>query len=252
MHKKASIGNIESIRSLFNLLPDVYYFVKDLRGRFVDVNTSFAGLCGVAKPEEMHGKTDWDFFSADRASLYVQDDRRVISRALPMIHRVEPSPSDLSGRHFVVTSKIPLFGQRTNRVVGIAGLARDLNRSESSLRAFESFAKAVEFIENHYDERITVAQLAGIEKMTVSRFERHFKRTFQSTPIDYVKQIRIRHACRLLVNTSLSILDVALKCGFYDHSHFTHQFKGAMGVSPVGYRKAHQLEDRLHQGFEDQ
>lgn len=233
------IENVKALRSLFDLLPDVYYFVKDRQGRFVTANGPFAELCGVSKPADMVGQTDWDFFPPDRASLYVQDDRRVITTGQPMLHRVEPAPKALLGRRFVVTSKIPLFDAR-QRVVGLAGIARDLNRSEQALRSFEAFERTVAYIEAHYHEPVTIPQLARLEGMSTSRFERHFKRTFQTTPIDYITQIRIRHASRLLVTTTTPIVEIALQCGFYDHSHFTRHFKKALGVSPLRYRKTHE------------
>ena len=57
------------IRAVIDAVPDQIY-VKDIQGRFLLVNDSLARALGATKPEEVLGKTDWDFFPADLASRY--------------------------------------------------------------------------------------------------------------------------------------------------------------------------------------
>ena len=230
---------VESLLQLFECLPGVYFFAKDHEGRFIMANQLFAELCGVATPADVMGKTDWDFFPPERASLYVQDDRRVMATRTALVNRVEPSPSLREGTRLIITSKVALV-DLSGRIGGVAGLARDLNPAELSLRATADFQRAALYIEEHYGDPISVPQLAAMEGMSVSRFERRFKEAFQLTPTAYLHHIRIRHACRLLVNGRQSVADIALACGFYDHSHFIRHFRKALGITPLRYRREHQ------------
>jgi PAS domain S-box-containing protein len=236
----ADSSKAKSLQQLFDLLPDVYFFAKDTEGRFIMANRLFAELCGAKEVKEVLGKTDWDFFPADRASLYVQDDRRVMGSHVPMINRIEPSPSSRGSASLVITSKVPIA--EGGHCKGIAGIARDLNRSEASLTRCSRFEKAIAHIERHYGEVLHIADLARLEGMSVSSFERLFKKAFQITPVSHIKEIRIRHAARLLMDRHLTITEVALACGFYDNSHFTRNFQRAVGLTPTQYRKTHPME----------
>jgi PAS domain S-box-containing protein len=239
--REAEQADAESLRKLFDLLPDVYFFAKDVDGHFIMANRLFADLCGVDHVEHVLGKTDWDFFTSDRASLYIQDDRRVMETHTPMINRIEPSPSPQGGTSLVITSKVARLDSE-GRCIGIAGIARDLSRTEASLVDCSRFERSIAHVEQHYGESLPVAELARIEGMSVSCFERNFKKAFQTTPTSYIKQIRIRHAARLLVHSNLPITEIALSCGFYDNSHFTNHFKRALGLTPIHYRQTHKID----------
>ncbi len=236
---EADSPEMKSLLLLFDLLPDVYFFAKDADGRFIMANRLFAELCGVKEVSDVLGKTDWDFFSSERAALYVQDDRQVMRSHTPMINRIEPLPSTPGMASLVITSKVPIMEGTLCK--GIAGIARDLNRSEVALNRCSRFEKSIAHIEQHYAGVLHVTDLARIEGMSVSGFERLFKKTFQITPVSHIKQIRIRHAARLLMNSNLTITEVAMACGFYDNSHFTNNFRRAVGLTPTRYRKTHQL-----------
>jgi AraC-like DNA-binding protein len=62
------------------------------------------------------------------------------------------------------------------------------------------------------------------------------KRIFRLTPSQLIAQCRLAAASRLLTETRHSVADVALRCGFYDHSAFTRAFRAATGLSPAEYR----------------
>jgi transcriptional regulator GlxA family with amidase domain len=73
--------------------------------------------------------------------------------------------------------------------------------------------------------------------LSVSQFDRQFKRKFQTTPLKYLTKIRVDAACHQLASTDLPIATIALQTGFYDQSHFTHQFVRYKGTTPFRYRK---------------
>lgn len=98
--------------------------------------------------------------------------------------------------------------------------------------------KAVlKYIEQNYGSNITLNSLADIAGMNPNYFCRVFQGITQKTPMDYVIYYRVEQATVMLANTSLSITDIAITCGFFDHSYFSKIFKRIKGVTPRAYRK---------------
>lgn len=96
-----------------------------------------------------------------------------------------------------------------------------------------STAKQIEeFIAAHLDERITLDSLAQIAQLTTHQLLPSFRRTFGTTPAQYVIEQRLRRARWMLTNTRKDITTIALETGFASHSHFTTTFKAHLGLTP--------------------
>ena len=80
------------------------------------------------------------------------------------------------------------------------------------------------------------AKAAGVHPVHLAR---SFRRAHGQTLGEYVRRLRIEDACRRLITTESAITEVALECGFSDHSHFARVFRRHMGVSPGRFREAH-------------
>jgi transcriptional regulator GlxA family with amidase domain len=78
--------------------------------------------------------------------------------------------------------------------------------------------------------------------LSVSQFNRQFKKKFHTTPRSYLTNVRMNAACHLLVSTDLPISEIALQTGFYDQSHLSNQFTRHRGMSPSHYRSKYSLE----------
>lgn len=94
-------------------------------------------------------------------------------------------------------------------------------------------------IEQNYGNNITLNLLADIAGVNPNYFCKLFQGVTQQTPMDYVMHYRIRQASVLLSTSSLSITDIAMMCGFNDHSYFTKIFKRITNSTPSAYRKLH-------------
>jgi len=81
--------------------------------------------------------------------------------------------------------------------------------------------------------------LARHAHMSVDSLIRLFRRWMNSTPARYVTQVRIREACRLLIETEESIEEIADRLGFPDRFYFTRVFKRITGSPPAQYRREH-------------
>ncbi|WP_167796810.1 helix-turn-helix transcriptional regulator [Stenotrophomonas maltophilia] len=93
------------------------------------------------------------------------------------------------------------------------------------------------FVEANVGSRIQDALLADFLGMSTSTLRRRFKATTGMTPREYIISERIRIAKKLLVETSMSIGDVAHACGFSDHSHLCVSFIQHLGMSPGDVRR---------------
>lgn len=96
---------------------------------------------------------------------------------------------------------------------------------------------AVAYIDQHYQDLITLDTLAQITQMSIPYFSSTFKLLSGISPIEYTIRKRIVKAKEMLLDTDLSILSISLNCGFSSLSNFNHLFKSYTGMSPSTYRK---------------
>jgi AraC-like DNA-binding protein len=121
----------------------------------------------------------------------------------------------------------------------LIGISRDLHGPAGKDALPPTLARAVEYLEKHCDDvRLSPASLARLAEMSSSRFARLVKRVFQLTPGQLIAQARIQAASRLLEETAQSVAEVAIACGYCDHSAFTRAFRAATGVTPSQFRAA--------------
>lgn len=92
------------------------------------------------------------------------------------------------------------------------------------------------YIEKNYAEPITLQQLADIIPCNSQYLCRFFKEITGITPIQYLIQRRVEHACEMLKETTKSVLEISLDCGFENVSYFIRQFKKLKRCTPKEYR----------------
>lgn len=105
--------------------------------------------------------------------------------------------------------------------------------------------KALQFINKNYQEKISLKDIETNLHVNASYFSTLFKQEMGVTFTDYLNSLKIEHACHLLTETNLSIIDVSLSTGFDDQSYFTKVFKKAKGMTPKAYRAAHGKTEEL-------
>ena len=99
-------------------------------------------------------------------------------------------------------------------------------------------------VERHFNEVITISDIAEIANLSVPAFARFFKKSTGTTFISYLNDFRIKKACELLADQDQAINEVAYKTGFNQISNFNRTFKRQMGITPTNYqasliRKSH-------------
>ena len=95
----------------------------------------------------------------------------------------------------------------------------------------------LQYIEAHLADTIEITDIAETAGISISECLRCFKHSIGTTPIQYVKQLRIQKAAELLTYTTLSITEVALECGFQEMSYFLKTFRQAHGCTPTEFRE---------------
>jgi|GEM_PF-1580129 len=123
------------LRTLIDASPD-YIFIKDLEGRFVISNIAHAQAVQIADPDDMMGKTAFEFFPPEMAAQFHADDQAVLASSEPAIN-LERLTTDASGHpRWVLTNKIPLRDM-SDKVIGLLGTSRDITerkQAEEALR----------------------------------------------------------------------------------------------------------------------
>lgn len=102
--------------------------------------------------------------------------------------------------------------------------------------AEELVHKTMEYIEMHYSEPLTLGGVA--EALHISHYHLHhvFKRLTGFTPVEFLLQVRLAEAKRLLEETTLNVTEAAVSVGFVSVAHFSTVFRKQVGQSPSAYR----------------
>ena len=96
--------------------------------------------------------------------------------------------------------------------------------------------KVFEYMNTHYSRPITLAEVAKVANMPETSFSRFIKKRIGNTFIDSLNEIRLGHATRMLIDTTLSVTEVAYKCGFNNISNFNRTFKKRKNCTPKEFR----------------
>lgn len=221
---------------LFDVLPEVYLFIKDRRHRYVKVNRSELALHGCETEGEMVGRTDFDFHPPALAAQYVEEDRRVMETGRAMKNQVWLVQSADGTPRWYISSKFPVKG-KGGEVIGLAGVMRPYDHAGNAPGDYQRLTRACEYVLAHYGETIAVEDVAARAHLSASQLQREFRRLFGMSLGEYLLRVRLIMARRRLETTSAAVGQIALDCGFYDQSHFTKAFRTATGLSPLAYRR---------------
>lgn len=110
---------------------------------------------------------------------------------------------------------------------------------EVSSQYFDRMQEVYQYVGQHFQEEISLQEISDRVNMTVPAFCRFFKKVTDKTFTQFVNEMRIEEARRLLLDKHRSIAEVSYESGFNNLSHFNKHFKRISGVSPSEYRKQH-------------
>ncbi len=145
--------------ALFDLLPDVSFFLKDGRGRFMALNVKGCQYCGVKTEHEAFGKTDRDFFPRLRAQEYMADDKQVMESGNGIVNRLEPAPESDPSPRWVITNKLPVRDVQ-GKVIGVMGFSRSIEQVRSAPGSWQRLSSVIERLHQQFTENLSSSELA--------------------------------------------------------------------------------------------
>lgn len=224
--------------NIYNLIPDVMFWVKDMQNRFIFANEMFLKNHGVPSLNSLIGKCDFDLAPLTIANQLKQDDDKILG-GQPVIERMEISQNKAGETICFLTSKRPVFNQNAE-IMGTYVVARHVKNSQINPTSNNSMQVPVDYIKANFKKNITIEALAELAHLSVSAFQRRFKKQVNKTPWQLLTEMRMKNARRLLIETDLTIAEVGHECGLSDHSYFSKQFKNYFGMLPSVYRQKNQ------------
>ena len=228
-------AKLESLIEIFDYMPDTYFWIKDMKGCYIWVNEKNLRHYNARNIQEIQGKSDFHFCSRHLAEMYTQDDLAV-SKGAEITNKLEPIRQKDWTIKWHLTTKRPLKNDKGD-IIGTFGFAKEFKEGQFPGLFSEELLPVMDYIRNNIHSKVSIETLAELSCLSISALERKFKKNFNVTPREYIKQIRLHLVCQELIKTSKSISEIALDCGFYDHSFMTSVFKSSLAMTPSQFRK---------------
>ena len=226
---------VKQLIEMFDLMPDILFWVKDEKGQIVYANSYFLEHIGVPSLSHAIGCTDFDFAPAHIAKQFTVDDQKVMKGEV-VNNRLEMNTAQSGDIAWFTTSKRPLVDSE-GCTIGSYGISRHLEKTSLALSGMDAMKVPVDYIHKNYMNDICLSELANITHLSISALERRFKKYLAKTPKQFINEVRLEHARRLLVESNSDIATIANQSGFSDPSYFSRQFKRLFGQLPSSFRQ---------------
>ena len=222
--------------ALFDSLTDLVFFIKNRRGEYVVVNQALVDRCGRREKSELICRRADELFPAALGGGYRAQDESVFRNGAAILNQLEVHFHAAGGRGWCLTNKLPLR-DRAGTVIGLVGISKDLPAADHRSRDYTRIARVVRHIQTNYSVPLRVNQLAALAGLSSYQFEERIRSIFQLTAGQFIRNLRLENAMRLLRASAAPIAQVALECGYSDQSAFTRQFRQTTGMPPSTYRE---------------
>jgi PAS domain S-box-containing protein len=140
------------LRTLIDNTPD-FVWIKDTESRFVVGNIAVAQSFGRIRPEEIYGKSDFDFHPPELAARYYADEQEIIRSGQPLINREEPVIEFGGQRIWLLSTKVPLRDSH-GEIIGLVGISRNITEQVQAREALQQSATCLESM--HEIDRATL------------------------------------------------------------------------------------------------
>ena len=154
------------LRALIDNVPDFMY-VKDAQSRFLVANSALARSIGFKNPQELLGKTDFDFFPEELAQAYYDDEQNVIRSGQTLVNHEEACIDAQGNTIWLLMTKVPLY-DKDGQAAGIAGIGRDITerrRMESERqKAKEALEERTKQLQSEVEERVLAQATLSAER----------------------------------------------------------------------------------------
>lgn len=230
-----SLAEPSVVHTIFEHLPDVFFFVKDRDSRLISGSRNLLDRLGIKNSASVAGRPDSDFFPEHVVRAFHADDQLVFRSGKPLINRLEVWYDEQRNLDWFLTTKVPLRG-KNGGVVGLMGITRR-DASRVTYRAESGLGHVIAYLEEHSDRIISTAELSKACGLSERTLFRKAKQALGITPYELMLRIRIQKSAEALIQSSGKIIDIALAHGFCDQSTFTQHFRKRTGMTPRDFRQ---------------
>jgi AraC-like DNA-binding protein len=103
----------------------------------------------------------------------------------------------------------------------------------------DRLSSIIQYTHYNYHQQITIEEIASLVNMSVHSFCRFFKEKTKKTYMQFLMEVRIGQACKLLIDDDMRSAEVGYSCGYNSISHFNHQFKIVKNKSPLEFKRSY-------------
>ena len=224
-----------SFEQLFDHIPGISFFAKNAQGVLMRGNQNYLAQFNLPSEADLIGLTDYDIMPAVLADHFKKDDEEVMRTKEPKLHIIELFFNRQGLPDWYITNKLPVFSRKA-KVIGVMGIIRSHAGTHDHNQSYSRIAPAVEYLREHFRDKISIENLAKIAGLSSRQFGRCFAEAYGISPQTFLIKMRVQAACELLRNSNDELADIAMSLGFYDQSSFTLQFRQHMGQTPRRYR----------------
>lgn len=173
----------------------------------------------------------------------------MLNRAMGKLNVVSESQFITAGQYLqsqlnqvIVPKRISVLRkQKAQRLAEKARKQEQLQRSIPRVDSASRIRPAIEYMNYHYDLPVKLKELAKLAGLSVFRFSHLFREQTGITPVDYLTQVRIGHAMRLLTTTDWNFRQIMEVTGYTYQSYFIRVFKRVTGMTPQQFRMRKKL-----------
>ncbi|MDQ8190098.1 helix-turn-helix domain-containing protein [Roseibacillus persicicus] len=230
-----AVPGLEVCESLFELINDVRFCIKDREGRYIAANPAFVVRTGLQHRAQLLGRSASELFPALLAAGYEQQDEEIFSTGVSVRDRMEMSTLADGRIGWFITQKIAIRSE--GKVIALAGISQDLDSPVEKSRDLGPLGQALNAIRSLSSEGLRIAELADEAGLSGSQFTRRVRSLTGLTPRQLLTKARVEAAADSLRESSKPLSEIAVECGFYDQAAFSRQFRQATGLSPSEYRR---------------
>ena len=141
----------QELRTLIDTIPDFIYF-KDAETRFITANEKLVKVMKTGSLEKLIGKTDFDFYPAELAQNFYNDDMQVLKEGKPVLNKEEKGLDEMGNPRYVSTTKFPLK-RENGEIYGLVGIGRDITELKNITISLQKQAEELQELNVILEER---------------------------------------------------------------------------------------------------
>ncbi len=239
---------------------EIYYLLKNEVMYYIDNNVyhTVPGTVVVIPPNTIHTTRTLRHGKRRRIIIYLTEDyiKNFLEDDKDLLNRIETPPflieeyrrskiedlfSALFKEYKSDNSNAVLMKSYLGQLLVELGKATEegihSNIKNSDNPTIKQMVKIADYINKHYNEKITLASLSKMFYLNPTYISRSFKQKINIPFSEYLKSVRIKEVCKLLETTDLNLAEIALQTGFSDSSDLCRSFKEAMNTTPTKYKR---------------